>query len=211
MMAPAQPVLGAPLALDDERKGRERELVEAARSGDGRAFASLVGPHLAVMFRLAARTCGGRALAEDAVQEALTIAARELGKYRPDTSLRAWLATIVIRRAHTLARGERRRRLREDLAGRPEMASVPSDIVGAADVAARLRRALGAMPEKRREAALLRWDAGLSHAEIAAVLGSTEPSVRVLLHLAAKELRGRLSHNSDDTSTEADPNAGGEP
>jgi DNA-directed RNA polymerase specialized sigma24 family protein len=49
------------------------------------------------------------------------------------------------------------------------------------------------MPPKRREAALLRMDAGLSYREIAVVLDSTEGSVRVLVHTAQKELRQRLA------------------
>ena len=49
----------------------ELELVARALSGDGRAFSDLVAPHLPLLYRLAERVSGDRALAEDAVQETL--------------------------------------------------------------------------------------------------------------------------------------------
>jgi len=65
--------------------------------------------------------------------------------------------------------------------------------MSAAQQASRVRAVLAGMPEKRREAALLRLDAGLSFAEIARTLDTTEGSARVLVHLALKELREHLS------------------
>lgn len=72
----------------------EQERVSRALDGDGRAFAELVEPHLALMFRVAARLCQSPALAEDAVQDALAVAYRRLSGYRPGTSLRAFLVAI---------------------------------------------------------------------------------------------------------------------
>jgi RNA polymerase sigma-70 factor (ECF subfamily) len=63
----------------------------------------------------------------------------------------------------------------------------------------RVREALSKLPSKRRQVVLLRLDAGLSYAEIAQVVGSTEGSARVLVHLALKELREALA----DLLTEA--------
>src|SRR5882724_12955182 len=84
----------------------EHELLRRALAGDGRAFRSLVEPHLAMLYRIAARACGDRALSEDAVQETLTLAFTRLHQYRPGTSLKAFLAAIAARRARTLLRGE---------------------------------------------------------------------------------------------------------
>ncbi|MEB2310854.1 MAG: RNA polymerase sigma factor [Sorangiineae bacterium] len=196
----SSPVFAAALALDfppesSDNAGTvsvERELIARALDGDGRAFASLVEPHLAMLFRIAARACGDRALAEDAVQEALTIGYEQLGRYQPDTSLKAFLAAIAVRKAHTLLRTERRRRAREDASAAPEALPDPAELLAAEQTAERIRVALAAMPKKRREAALLRLDAGMSYDEIARAVGSTEGSTRVLVHLALKELRERL-------------------
>jgi DNA-directed RNA polymerase specialized sigma24 family protein len=56
------------------------------------------------------------------------------------------------------------------------------------------------MPDKRRQAALLRLDAGLSYKEIAAALDSSEGSARVLVHKALKELKDRLGDLLENAS-----------
>ncbi|HMJ13812.1 MAG TPA: sigma-70 family RNA polymerase sigma factor [Polyangiaceae bacterium] len=170
----------------------EHELVSRALDGDGRAYQTLVQPHLGMLYRIATRACGDRALAEDAVQEALTIAYQKLGRYEPGTSLKAFLAAIAVRQAQTLLRGERRRHARETGADAPQAIAGPAEALSAERLAERVRNALAGMPKKRREVALMRLDGDLSYAEIAAQVGSTEGSARVLVHLALRELREKL-------------------
>jgi RNA polymerase sigma-70 factor (ECF subfamily) len=145
-----------------------------------------------MLYRIATRACGDRALAEDAVQEALTIAYQKLARYQPGTSLKAFLAAIAVRQAQTLLRGERRRHARETVADAPEPLAGPAETLSAERLAERIRAALQSMPKKRREVALMRLDGDLSYAEIAANVGSTEGSARVLVHLAMRELREKL-------------------
>lgn len=171
----------------------EHELVARALDGDGRAFASLVEPHLSMLYRIAARTTRSQTLAEDAVQEALTVAYQRLDRYQPGTSLKAFLAAIAVRKAHTLLRGERRRRMREEAADAPEHPAGPAELLDAGRTRERIRDVLSGMPKKRREVALLRLDAGMSYDEIARAVGSTEGSARVLVHLALKELKEKLA------------------
>jgi RNA polymerase sigma-70 factor, ECF subfamily len=170
----------------------EHELLSRAREGDGRAFRALIEPHLGMLYRIAARAAGNSALAEDAVQEALTTAFIKLDRYQAGTSLKAFLAAIAVGQARTLLRGERRRKSREEQAAPGDQVAEPAAILEAEQAAAAIREALAAMPRKRREVALLRLDGALSYAEIALALGTTEGSARVLLHLALRELRERL-------------------
>ena len=171
----------------------EIEQVARALSGDGRAFSDLVLPHLPLLYRLAERVSGDRALAEDAVQETLARAFASLHRLDAATTLRAFLAGVAVRRAHTLRRSERRRRAREPGALHGESPPNPGELLDAERTRVRIRDALAAMPNKRREAALLRFDAGLSHAEIALALESSIESVRVLVHLARQDLRRLLN------------------
>ncbi len=171
----------------------EHELVARALDGDGRAFASLVEPHLPMLYRIAARASGNAALAEDAVQEALTLAYQRLSRYTPGTSLKSFLAAYAVRQAQTMLRGERRRRAREEVADPPEALAGPVSMIGAHRAANRVRDALSKLPAKRRAAAMLRLDGGMSYAEIAEAVGTTEGSARVLVHLAMKELRTELA------------------
>jgi RNA polymerase sigma-70 factor (ECF subfamily) len=171
----------------------EHELLARALDGDGRAFATLVEPHLPMLYRIAARACGSTAIAEDAVQETLTLFHGRLTSYSPGTSLRSFLAAIAVRQARTLLRGEQRRRVREDNSAPPEAVADPVELLAAERLGRQIRDALGKMPKKRQEVALLRLDAGLSYAEIAEAVGSTEGSARVLVHLALQQLRELLA------------------
>jgi RNA polymerase sigma-70 factor (ECF subfamily) len=146
-----------------------------------------------MMYRLAMRGCGDPSLAEDAVQEALEIAYDKLAKYRAGTSLRSFLASIVVKRTYTLLRAEKRRRVREDASVVPQLMATPLEHVEAAALSDRIRRVLETMPKKRRLAAMLRLDGGCNYTEIASSLGTSEGSARVLVHLALKELKAGLS------------------
>jgi RNA polymerase sigma-70 factor (ECF subfamily) len=180
----------------------ELELVARALSGDGRAFSDLVTPHLPLLYRLAERVSGDRALAEDAVQETLARAFATLHRLDAKTPLKAFLAGIAVRRAHTLVRSERRRRAREPAVTQSEVPPNPGELLDAESVRTRLRDALLAMPKKRREAALLCFDAGLSHADIALALETTVGSVRVLVHLAREDLRRLLTRGRAEEEAE---------
>lgn len=176
---------------------QEEALLQRALAGDGRAFAQLVSPHLPVLYRIAGRAIRDDGLAEDAVQEALVVAHRQLSRYRAGTSLRGYLAAIAVRRAQTLLRGEIRRRAREEKSARPAEDSSTEEVVVAEEQRQRLLAAIDRLPTKRKEAVLLRLDGGLSHAEIAAAVGSTERSVRVLVHLGLKELKANLERDNE--------------
>jgi RNA polymerase sigma-70 factor (ECF subfamily) len=173
-------------------RGAEASLVRAALAGDGAAFGRLVAPHVPMMLRVAGRGCGDAALAEDAVQESLTIVWHELGRYQPGTSLRAFLASVVAKRTHTLLRGEARRRARQDGSRAPERPASPDEALVGRDLEAAIREELAALPDKKQRAVLLRLDAGLSYAEIAEAIGSTEASSRVMVSQALKALRAAL-------------------
>ncbi len=170
----------------------EARLVRGVLAGDGEAFARLVRPHLPMLLRVGHRATRDRALGEDAVQEALTIAAREMGQYQVGTSIRAWLASIVATRGFTLVRSEARRRSRDERSEAPGHALSPHDVIQGRQTAARIDAILAEMPEKRRLAAMLRLDAGMDYAEIATAVGSTEESARALVYLAVKTLRREL-------------------
>jgi RNA polymerase sigma-70 factor (ECF subfamily) len=189
----------------DQAFAAERALIEAALVGDGLAFRRLVEPHLPMLHRIATRVSRSPHLAEDAVQEALTLAYRRLGSYRHDVPFKAFLAAVAARQAHTLARSERRRSKREQIAEAPATPDSPEDELRGATAARRIREALSAMPKKRSEAALLRLDGGLSYREIGEALDSTEGSARVLVHTALGQLRELLADLLNDESGQEDP------
>lgn len=180
------------VANADSDATREARLLKKALDGDGSAFATLVEPHLELLYRIAGRAAGSAALAEDAVQEALEIVHRRLGRYEPGTSFKAFVAAIAVRRARTLLRAELRRSRREAATPDGQRPPTPADLFAAEETASRIRTALAALPEKRQRVVLLRLDAGLGYAEIATAVGTTEGSARVLVHHALRDLSEKL-------------------
>ena len=188
------------LARDDSR---EATLVAQAVAGDGQAFATLVEPHLDLLYRIAGRAAGNTALAEDAVQEALEIVHRRLPRYAPGTSFKAFVAAIAVKRARTLLRAEVRRSRRELSADGGAAPPTPAEFLAAEETANRIRAALRELPPKRQQVVLLRLDAGLGYAEIAAAVGTTEGSARVLVHHALRELSEQLKDLVDEPMSKA--------
>jgi RNA polymerase sigma factor (sigma-70 family) len=131
--------------------------------------------------------------AEDATQQSFLSAHRALlgGARVRDSG--AWMATI--------ARNECRRRI---VAGMRAPLPVADEDLGelphATDEAERrlqaghLREALAGLPERQREAVVLRYVYGLRYREVAKALGLSRPATEALLFRARRTMRVRLRH-----------------
>lgn len=129
------------------------------------------------------------AAAEDVTALAFERAMRRRRSYRPGRgSERAWLFGI----ARNAALDElRRRRRTAPLEGDPPDAATPSpqDAAELAERRADVRAALATLEPRDREVIALKFHAGLSHAELAAVLGVSESNAGTHLHRAMQRLR----------------------
>ena len=87
----------------------DRELVEAARNRDREAYADLIRVRGDRLYALAQRILRDVDRAEDALQEALVIAWRDLPGLRDPDRFDAWLHRLVVRACLVEAKRERRR------------------------------------------------------------------------------------------------------
>src|SRR6186713_672963 len=82
-------------------------LVEAARSGDEEAFASIARGSADRLFAVAYRIVRDVGRAEDAVQQTLVIAWRELPSLRDPDRFDAWLQRLLVNASYSEARRSR--------------------------------------------------------------------------------------------------------
>lgn len=117
--------------------------------GSNPAFGEIVQEHRSYLLGLAVRLSGNRELAEDLVQDSFKRALRRFGELRPDSHVRAWLATILTRlfldhnkHNHVVERALAKLSTEDDIAADP----IPPEVSHAA-----LREAIEQLEPELRE------------------------------------------------------------
>ena len=187
------------LDLVEEERPRSDPDLSAVRAAqhDPAAFAVLYRRYLDPVYSYAFYQLGDHHDAEDATARTFLAALRAIGSFRDEgASFRAWLFRIA-RNTIANAHRTRSRRRTEPMEGIPNEPAAPdADPAGLAlraEEARRIRAAVAALPDDRRQVVLLRFADGLSAREIGQVLDRSEGAVRVLLHRALKDLAGQLN------------------
>lgn len=167
-------------------------LLARARRGDTVAFDQLMQRHERQVYGTARRLLGHPEDAQDAAQEVFLRLYRFLDRLEPGRPLAPWLYRVTVNVCRDLGR-RRRGRQTVPLAEAEHLAAD-----GTADPAARaavreekriVEEALARLSAKEREALVLRDVEGLSTEEVAAVLGSSPPTVRSQICHARLKLR----------------------
>lgn len=173
------------------------ELACFSRDGQQRAFAEIVRRHKEPMYRVAKSCMGDPDEALDVVQEAFVAAFRNLARYDPSRSFRAWLARITINKCRDWMRHRAVRKLFTFPALTTEQADQVADPTPGTERAAadqeelaRLERAIRELPRPLRDVLVLRVMDGLSQAETAEALEITEKAVETRLYRARGKLAG---------------------
>ena len=164
-------------------------LVVRAQEGDVHAFEALARRHESALYRTAVRVTGNRAEAEDALQEALLDAWRNLDRFRGDAAFSTWMYRLVTNRCVAALR----RRRTEPAADAGADVAAPDSPERAAlldlELAA-LGRAVQDLPDDLRVCWVLRELEGLGYGDIAGITGATETAVRGRIHRARARLAG---------------------
>jgi RNA polymerase sigma-70 factor (ECF subfamily) len=160
----------------------EADLIQAARTGDGAAFAELLRPLYQTAFRVAYGLLHDIDEAEDAVQEAAFKAWKRLGNLREGSSLRPWFLAIVANQCRSAYRNRWRSVVKADP---PEAEASSLDVAAALD----LRRALLRLGHDERLLLVLRYYLDMPFDEIATTLGISTKAARTRVERAVHRLR----------------------
>ena len=177
--------------MTDEVKQLQDELVRRARDGDHGAFESLVRPEIDRLYGLAGLLLSDRSRAEDAVQEALLRAWRDLRKLREPAKFGAWLRKLVVNAAHDEGRRLKRRRPETEL--KPHHDRATADELDGLLQRDELSTAFRRLKQEERTVVALRYYMDLSTADAAATLGIREVTYRSKLHRAIRTLSAALA------------------
>ena len=206
------------------RDSNDDALLTALRAGDERIFGELVECWSGMMLRLALSHVASRAIAEEVVQDAWLTVLRSLDRFERRSTLRTWVLGIVVNRARSRARAERRSvplatdsgdpvidptrflppdhpRWPHHWAVEPAAWRTPEGELLAAEARNVILDAIEALPQAQREVLVLRDLEALSAAEVCNILGLTDTHQRVLLHRARTRVRNALERYFAATET----------
>jgi len=177
------------MAAPVESPGGGARSIAAARAGDLAAFESLMRQHERLVLVTAARLLGKLEDAQDASQEVFLRLYRNLGKIDAVENLPGWLYRVTVNVCHDITR---KRPASVPVDELPELAATGADPQQSAARAERrraLQMSLRFLSEKERAAMVLRDLEGLSTAEVARALASSEATVRSQISKARIKVR----------------------
>jgi RNA polymerase sigma-70 factor (ECF subfamily) len=186
----------------DQQKLRDEELVALCQQGQGEYFEQLVRRYMEKAFHIAFDFTRDVETAKDLSQDAFLRAYSNIRQFDGRSSFYTWFYRIVVNLCLDHARRSGRvaweslDNLSETTGeSSPQLADtsyLPEQEAIAGEAKRRANQTLETMPKKQRTAFLLRNDQGLSIADIAKVMKTTEGTVRVYLHRAVAALRQSL-------------------
>ena len=194
------PAQGPDVEVEDLQRLADEDLMPLVERKDPAAFEIVYDRHGGAAYSLAYRIVGDRAVAEDVTQEAFLSVWRSGARFdRARGSVRTWLLGVVRNRAIDVLRREAGRAPDGQPRARHRAgAGVPLRAHRCGGAAPRRRRArCGArsadLPEDQLKVVQLAYFGGLSHSEIAEVLGMPLGTVKGRMRLAMEKMRATLA------------------
>lgn len=161
------------------------DAVSSAAQASEREFEALIGPLVESGLRLAYSMLGDRAEAEDATQEAITKAWRNLRSLRDLTLVRPWFLAIVANQCHNVRRTRWFQTLR--LSWLPPKAAEDHS-ADRLDI----ERALARLPMSDRQILFMHYYLDLPVDEIAGALGISSAATKGRIYRACRRMRPDL-------------------
>jgi RNA polymerase sigma-70 factor (ECF subfamily) len=176
----------------------QTELVELARQGDREAFGVLAGGAVDRLYAIARLILRDTELAEDATQDALVRAWRDLPSLRDVERFDAWLYRLIVRACADVGRSRRRWKAEVTI-----LRNEPSEPDRASELADRdeVERGLRRLNDSQRTILTLHFHLGLSPGEAADALAIPIGTAKSRLHYAIEALRAAMAADERSGAT----------
>ena len=168
----------------------DRDLVELAREGDREAFAVLVHQVRDSLYAVAFRILRDAGLAEDALQNALVLAWRQLPRLRDADRFEAWIHRILVHACYD--ESQRTRHWTANVRALPDDGPATPDGTSSVIDRDELERAFRRLSMEQRAVFVLHHYLGLPLVEVAELLEIPAGTARSRLHYAIAGLRDAL-------------------
>ena len=179
---------------------KDDAMLAIAARRDPSAFGALYRRYVTPVYRYLYSRAGNTADAEDLTSKVFTEALEGLGRYREQGSFAAWLFAIA---HHKVADYYRRQRpqlpLNEDLDGLSGDESPLAHVVQE-ETLQRLASLVAQLDEDRQELLRLRFAAGLTYGQVAAVVGRSEGSVKMSMHRLLRRLEAEWEESDEQAN-----------
>ncbi len=194
---PHRAVTECPTAVQSVSTQSDEALLEAHLAGDEDAFPALVRRYARELVPYLARVTGSRTTADDIFQEAFLQVHQSAHTFDLARRFKPWLYTIAVNKARDWHRRQSRRKAMSldapigrdgDAGGVIDLlegdGAPPTEGLERAELAARVRNAVDAMPHHLREIILLSYFQKMSYSQIAETLQIPLGTVKSRLHAA---------------------------
>jgi len=166
------------------------DLIGSLRLGDIEAFEELYHRYKRKIFTFCLKLTGDQVLAEDATHDAFLKMYQNIGSLNDASLFHSWLYAIARNQVYDLLNlGRSNGKFEEESIWSEE---TPLDVTEANDTSAILSACIEALKPEYKEVLLLREYEQRSYAEIAAITGDTESSVKSRLFKARRALAEKL-------------------
>jgi RNA polymerase sigma-70 factor (ECF subfamily) len=177
-------------ATHQQEARMDRVLVERAKAGDHEAFSELTRLSVAKLYAIARLILRDSELAEDATQEALVAAWRNLATLRDTDRFDAWMRRLLVHACYReAARSKRRHHVESSVS--PLARSGPDPGASLAD-RDELERGFTRLAPEQRALIVLHYYLGLPMHETGEVLGLPVGTVKSRLSRATQQMRAAL-------------------
>ncbi|MCR9290358.1 MAG: RNA polymerase sigma factor [Bacteroidetes bacterium] len=167
----------------------EADLIKACLDNDRMAQKALYDKYKKAMYTLAYRVTGDFESANDVLQDAFLKVFKGLSSFRGESTLGAWIKTIVIRTAYS--------KIRKNKMFFESIDNVnPESLVDWGDFlqAEYLEKAILSLPDGYRSVFVFIEVEGYSHKEVAEMMGISVGTSKSQLFYAKRKLREKLKH-----------------
>ena len=191
----------------DPQEVTDLDLVRLAQAGDTDAFGELVERNRRAVFRAALAAVGSPTEADDVVQEAFVTAWRKLAGFRGESQFRTWLLSITWRKAidrrksisrwlkvaASSSRDEDGQDMFDVIERVPSTAASQATLLESAELQRDVRRLIGTLPRKLRDALLLAGTGEHTYEEMGEMLQTPVGTVKWRVAEARRVLKRKLT------------------